>query len=318
MLHSIQNQDRKERMIGMKQEFYFPSKNGSSRIHAVKWESKGEARAALQIVHGMAEHIERYDEFARYLCSRGIVVVGHSHLGHGKSAVSEEELGFFHEPNGNACVVADIHALREGMEDQYPGVPYFLLGHSMGSFLVRQYIHDHADGLSGAVIMGTGDQPVLVLRAAKLLCRLIASWKGWRHRSDFINGFVCGGFEKKLGLAWLSKNEENVRRYAEDQRCGFVFTLNGFYHMFSGMLKANIHERAGQIPKSLPLLFTSGLEDLVGNNGHGVAAVWIRYRKFGAQKAELRLYPGDRHEILNELDREGVFADLYDWIERNL
>ena len=302
----------------MRQEFYFPSNNGTEKIHAVKWEPEGRIRAVVQIVHGMAEHIERYDEFARYLAQRRILVVGHSHLGHGKSSASEADLGFFDDTDGNKFVVADIHTLRQMVQSQHPDAAYFLLGHSMGSFLVRQYLGEKAEGLAGAVIMGTGDQPVLVLKAAKLICKFIASAKGWRHRSDFVNAFVCGGFEKKLGPGWLSKNEENVKRYAADPLCGFVFTLNGFYHMFSGMLEANIRERAGEIPKALPLLFTSGLEDPVGNNGHGVAAVWKRYRKFGAQKAKLKLYPGDRHEILNELDRQQVYADLHDWIEKNL
>lgn len=302
----------------MKQEFYFPSSNGTAKIHAVKWEPEGTIRAVVQIVHGMAEHIERYDEFARYLSQRGILVVGHSHLGHGKSAAAEADLGFFNDGDGNPCVVGDIHTLRQMVQSQHPDAAYFLLGHSMGSFLVRQYLGENAAGLAGAVIMGTGDQPVLVLKAARLICKWIAAFKGWRHRSDFVNGFVCGGFEKKLGPGWLSKNEENVKRYAADPLCGFVFTLNGFYHMFSGMLEANIRERAGQIPRQLPLLFVAGGEDPVGGNGRGVQAVWERYRKFGAQNAELRLYPGDRHEILNELDRQQVFADLHNWIEKNL
>lgn len=127
-------------------------------------------------------------------------MVGHSHLGHGKSAGTSEDLGYFAEPDGNACVLGDIHGLRRMTQQQYPDVPYFLLGHSMGSFLTRQYLGLHADGLAGAVIMGTGDIPVPVLAAAKAVCRVIAKVKGWRHRSELVNGMVTGGFEKKLGV----------------------------------------------------------------------------------------------------------------------
>lgn len=298
----------------MKREFYFSSKSGTDDLHGIRWEPEGGIKAVMQIVHGMAEHIGRYDEFGAYLARRGVLVVGHSHLGHGKSAKCADDLGYFAEPDGNACALSDIHALRTMTQRQHPDVPYYLLGHSMGSFLVRQYLGIHSEGLAGAVIMGTADMPAAVLKGAKGVCTAIAKVKGWRHRSRFVDGLVTGGFEKQMGLGWLSVNEDNWEARKRDPLCGFCFTLNGFYNMFNGLDRANIREQAGQVPKDIPILFNAGAEDPVGSNGKGVEAVYRRYLKHGA-KATMKLYEGDRHEILNENDRFTVYEDIYNWMK---
>lgn len=295
----------------MRQEFTFPSADGIHAVHAMRWIPAGEPRAVLQIVHGMCEHIARYDEFARYLAQRGVLVVGHTHLGHGLTARDEEELGWFGEPDGNEALIADIHRLRENT--QTPGVPYYILGHSMGSFLTRQYLGIHGEGLAGAIIMGTADIPVPVLKMGQTVCRVIAAFKGWRHRSALVSAMVTDGYKRKYGLGWLSKNAASNRAYELDPRCGFRFTLNGFYNLFLGLDRASATEAAGQVPRDYPLLFVAGSEDPVGNNGKGVRAVYDRYRAHGANAA-IRLYPGDRHEILNEPDRSKVYSDLFDWM----
>ena len=297
----------------MKQEFYLPSLDGEHRLHCIRWVPEGQPRAVLQLVHGMAEHIGRYDEFGRFLASQGIEVVGHSHLGHGLTAKNEGELGWFGGPDGNLLLIGDIHQLRE--KNQRPGIPYFILGHSMGSFLTRQYLTLHGEGLSGAVIMGTADMPGPVVKAARAVSRILAAVKGWQHRSALVSMMVTDGFAKKYGPGWLSRNPENVKAYAEDPFCGFRFTLNGFYSFFRCIQRANDQESAGQLPKSFPLLFTAGAKDPVGSNGKGVKAVYRRYLHHGAN-ASIKLYPGDRHEILNELDRETVYADIYNWINK--
>ncbi len=301
----------------MKQEFYFASREGNHSLHGLRWVPEGEVRAILQIVHGMAEHIERYDEFASYLAERGVLVVGHSHLGHGLSVKNEEELGWFGEPDGNGFLIGDIHQLRERTSELYPGKPYFILGHSMGSFLTRQYLGLHGDGLTGAVIMGTSDLPGVLLKASAGLCRLIAKFKGWHHRSKLIDGFIIRGYERRMGIEWLSKNEESNRTYQEDPRCGFAFTLNGFFHFFRTVDLANGLEAAGAFPKDIPIHFCSGAEDPVGGNGKSVQVVYQRYWKHGA-KATMKLYPGFRHEILNEIDRAVVFEDLYHLIRKEI
>ena len=296
-----------------RQEFFVPSADGIHQLHCLRWVPAGEPRAVLQIVHGMCEHIGRYDELARYLAERGVLVVGHSHLGHGQTAENEDELGWFGTPDGNALLIEDIHRVRE--QSRIPGVPYFILGHSMGSFLTRQYLCKRRPNLSGAIIMGTADIPVPVLKMGQTVCRIIAAFRGWHHRSALVSSFVTDGYKRKYGLIWLSGNEESNRAYEADPRCGFRFTLNGFYSFFRGIQRANDQESAGQLPKTYPLLFTAGAEDPVGSNGKGVEAVYRRYRHHGAN-ASIKLYPGDRHEILNELDRETVYADIYNWINK--
>jgi alpha-beta hydrolase superfamily lysophospholipase len=300
--------------MDMKQEFCFLSTDGDHSVHGLRWIPEGEVKAVLQIVHGMSEHIERYDEFGCFLAQRGVAVVGHSHLGHGLTARNEAELGWFGEPDGNELLIGDIHTVREMTRDQYPGVPYFILGHSMGSFLTRQYLGLHGEGLNGAVIMGTSDLPGALLGSAAVLCRLMAIFRGWQYRSPLIDSFIIRGYERKMGMEWLSKNEKSTNSYAEDPRCGFAFTLNGFYHFFRTVERVNGLEVAGQFPKDIPILFTAGSEDPVGSNGKCVATVYSRYKKQGAN-ARIKLYPGDRHEILNELDRLAVFEDILAWME---
>ena len=182
----------------MKQEFYYPYSDGETSIHAVEWVPEQEVKAVLQICHGMVEYIDRYDGFAAWLSEKGWYVTGNDHLGHGKSVLSEENYGFFHEPDGNRCVTGDIQKLRERTEQRYPGVPYFMLGHSMGSFLLRQYILSHGRGLSGAVIMGTGDKSYLLLSAGQLLCRAFALVKGWHYRSRMIDRMGLGSYNRKF------------------------------------------------------------------------------------------------------------------------
>ncbi|MDY5985349.1 MAG: alpha/beta hydrolase, partial [Lachnoclostridium sp.] len=182
----------------MKKEFTYPSRDGVTQIHGIMWMPEGEVKAVLQICHGMVEYIDRYDEFAGFLAEQGYCVVGHDHLGHGKSIQSEECYGYFHEKKGNQYVIGDIHRLRQMAMKKYPEVPYFMLGHSMGSYLLRQYLTMYGNGLDGAIIMGTGYMGPVILGAGKCLCRAIAAVKGWKYRSALINNIGFGGFNRKF------------------------------------------------------------------------------------------------------------------------
>lgn len=304
-----------------KKEFYYLSKDGETRIHAVEWKPEGEVKAVLQLCHGMVEYIERYHRFGEYMSRQGYYVVGHDHLGHGESVTSPEKLGFFHEEHGNEYVIGDIHQLRIQTEDKYPNVPYFMLGHSMGSFLLRQYLGIYGEGLAGAVIMGTGNQSNLILEAGKLLCKVIANFKGWNYRSKLVNNLAFGGYNKKFenemnGSTWISKNPENAIRYGKDPLCQYMFTVNAYYHMFCGIQKANTYEQKKRLPEEFPVFFVSGEDDPVGNYGKDVSYLADKYRKNGMKDVGLKLYVGDRHEILNEADREMVYQDINAWIER--
>ena len=305
----------------MKNEFYYASSDGENQIHGIEWVPEGNVKAVLQMCHGMAEYIDRYHDFATFLAEQGYYVVGHDHLGHGKSVTDLEQLGYFHETNGNEYVVKDIHRLRVMTAQKYPDVPYFIMGHSMGSFLVRQYLGLHGTGLAGAIIMGTGDQPNLILDAGKTICKLIAAIKGWTYRSKLVDGMAAGGYDKhfkgETGTSgWLSRNPENGEKYKEDPLCGYMFTVNGYYHMFSGMKNMNLQEVAGKVPTDLPVLFVAGEEDPVGNFGQAVKNVYKRYKQSGIKDVTIKLYENDRHEILNENDRQQVYQDLLSWLDK--
>lgn len=306
-----------------KNDFTYLSANGKTQIHAIEWIPETEVTAVLQISHGMVEYIARYDDFARLLANAGVYVVGNDHLGHGASVDRDEDHGFFGDPNGNGWVIRDMHRLRCLTEEKYPGKPYFMLGHSMGSFLLRQYLTKYGDGLAGAIIMGTGQQPANVLRLGKMLCRSIAAFKGWHYRSRFINNMAFGSYNKafepaRTSVDWLTKDESVVDAYLADPWCTFLFTVNAYYQMFSGIERAQNPANIAKIPKDLPILFVSGQDDPVGAQGKGVQQVYDAYEKAGIRELSIKLYPGDRHEILNETDKKQVYGDLLRWFDQQL
>ena len=300
-------------------EFFYASADGKTQIRALKWQPEGEARQILQICHGMVEHIERYDAFASYCAGKGILVVGNDHLGHGKSVTDENQLGYFAEKNGNACVIEDIHTLRKMTQKEYPDLPYFILGHSMGSFLVRQYIILHGEGLAGAVIMGTGAFAPAVPKAGMAVCKIIAAQKGWYYRSEFVDNMGMGAYNKKFGEKdgkdWLSRNPENVKNNLADPLCNFRFTLNAYYNMFRGLAFISTVSNLQGMPKTLPVFFVAGDDDPVGDYGAGVKKVDAQFRQTGMKDVKLKLYPGDRHEILAEDDRMAVYEDITGWMD---
>ena len=303
----------------MKRHFTYQSQDGVTRIHAIEWIPDVPVQAVLQICHGMVEYIDRYDDFARYLARHGYYVTGHDHLGHGQSVQDDSCHGYFHETKGNEYVIGDIHRLRKRTLKKYPNVPYFILGHSMGSFLVRQYIELYGKGLSGAIIMGTGAQPAPLLIAGKSLCRIIAAQKGWDYRSKFIDNMVFASYNKRFEPArtdkdWLTKDEKIVDAYLAHPWCTFRFTVNAYYHMFRGIQFLQKKKNICKIPKNLPLFLVAGSDDPVGNFGKNVKKVYRIYQACQIQDVQLKLYETDRHEILNETDRLDVYRDLLDWM----
>lgn len=311
-------------MSNMRDEFYFPSKDGNTEIHTIEWKPDKEVRAVLQICHGMVEYIGRYDEFAQFLCDNGYYVVGNDHLGHGKSVQAKSEYGFFNEKYGNVCVLGDIHTLRQRTMKKYPDVPYFMLGHSMGSSLLRQYIQMYGNGLAGVVLMGTvADHNKAALVFGKRLCRMMAAIRGWHYRSKLVDHLAIGGYNKKFKPAhtradWITSDHERLESYAADPMCSFMFTVNAYYNVFAGMIGMQRKESVYMISKGLPVLFVSGADDPVGDFGKGVRKIYEKYKRAGIQDVTLRLYTGDRHEILNETDRQQVYADLLAWFEERI
>ena len=302
-----------------KETLYYPSKDGKTTIRAIRCLPGKDVKGILQISHGMVEYIDRYEEFASFLCDHGFVVTGNDHLGHGGSVTSETEWGYFAEANAGNILVEDLHTLRTMTQEAYPGVSYFMLGHSMGSFILRRYLTHYSQGLSGALIVGTGRQPEQVLKIGRFLCRFLAKFTSWHHRSKLINSIAFGKNYKKFdgagdGTSWLSKNAESVAAYKSDPRCSFIFTLNGFDTLFETISYDGKPEHLQGMSKDLPLFFLSGDQDPVGEEGKGVMAVYHMYEDAGCTDITWKLYENDRHEILNELDREQVYQDILDWI----
>lgn len=305
--------------------FSFPSADGRTTVHAVRWTPEdGKYRAVLQITHGMVEYIERYRAFAEFLNDNGFLVVGHDHIGHGESVVSKDEWGFFAE-HPSDTVVADMHTLREITRKEHPGVPYFMLGHSMGSYMLRKYLAIHGEGLTGAIIMGTGCIPDNTTKLAMFIAKLQAAFFGWHHRSKLLQKLSYDKYYHQFDLtgkdasnSWLTKDEEIVKTYYADPKCTFVFTVNAYMGLFEAVLFDNQQENIEAVPKSLPLFFVSGAMDPVGGCGSGVKKVYNIFDVAGKEDITWKLYDNDRHEILNETDRDVVYHDILAWMNVHL
>lgn len=302
--------------------FTFLSNDGKTAVHAVKWTpDSGEYRAILQISHGMVEFIERYIPFAEFLTEKGYMVVGHDHIGHGASVSTQEDWGYFYEENPSDIVVEDMHKLRSLIQEENADMPYFMLGHSMGSFMLRKYLAIHNDNLRGAIIMGTGFIPESMTNLALKLTAVVAKLRGSKHRSKLIQSLAFGadykGFDmtgEKPEDSWLTKDVEIVKTYYNEPRCTYMFTVNGYKGLFEAVNFSCNPENAAKLPKKLPLFIVSGAQDPVGGLGKGVKDVYDMYKDTGMYDLTYKLYENDRHEILNETDKQMVFEDLLAWM----
>lgn len=307
----------------MRREFYYLSADGKNKIHGVEWVPKKEIKGIVQIVHGMVEYIKRYDEFANYLVDRGYLVTGIDLLGHGQSVASEDDLGYFGEPDGNRFLIRDIRTLHVQTVQKYGKLPYFFLGHSMGSFLTRQYIELYSKDLSGTVIMGTGYYPKALLKSGQIIAQTYTKLKGGHYRSELLNKMGIGGYNKtyepsQTPFTWVTTDPEEEKRYANDPLCTFMFTVNGYASMFTGMLRMKNKKLEDRLLRDLPLLLTSGKDDVVGQFGKGVVKVYEHYLEMGMKEVDLTFYEEERHEILTGLKKEQVFADVCEWFDDQL
>ncbi len=302
-----------------KEEITFDSRDGKSKIHALRWVPEGKIICIVQIVHGMAEYIERYEALAQYLGEKGILVTGDDHLGHGKSVGKEGAYGYFCDQDPATVVVRDVHRLKKITQEEYPGIPYVLLGHSMGSFILRNYLFKYGTGIQGAIICGTGSQPKLLVKFCRLIAGVQGIFLGQKHVAKMIDHLAFGSYNKKIPNAktafdWLCTDEKVVDAYMNDDLCGFTFTVNGFKTLFTLLDRLNQEENLNAMPKELPVHFIAGDMDPVGNYGEGVKKAYRDFEKAGMKKISLKLYAGGRHELLNEKNKQQVYEDIYPWI----
>jgi len=305
-------------------EFTYLSSDGIHQVHAAEWlPSEGAPKAVVQLVHGVSEHILRYDAFARFLADRGYAVVGNDHLGHGKTCNSAEEYGFPGESGGWQYLADDIHALRLLAGARFPDIPHFLMGHSMGSFLARLYLIDRPGAVSGAILSGTGQESAFLVAFGKWIAGVERLRVGPSGHSALLGKLSLGGYNKQFSPArthadWISRDTAIVDAYVADPLCSFYPTVTLFRNMMEGLQYIAREENLKKMDCSTPICFFSGGRDPVGKNGAGVKKVYAFFKDAGCTDLSMKLYPDGRHEMLNEINREEVYTDVLDWLEAHL
>lgn len=278
--------------------------------------------AAVHILHGMAEHSERYDRFARFLNDNAIAVYAQDHRGHGYTA-GDGTLGWFAEKDGWMRVAEDAYELSLKISHNHKKIPLFIFGHSMGSFLLRTVITKHPELYQAAIICGTGAGQGIKGKAGKLFAKQLIKNQGAKTPSPLMTNLSFGAYNKafeptKTSSDWLSRDEAEVQKYLDDEYCGFICSAQFFHNLLEGIAYANSKKQAKRIPRDLPMLIISGEQDPVGNFGKGLRKVYKQYRGVGISDITLKLYPGARHELLNEINREEVQQDVLSWIESHI
>ena len=307
----------------VKNDFSFHSADGKTAIHAVEWLPEGAPRAVLQVAHGVAEYILRYAPLGAFLAERGIAVVGNDHLGHGRSVAPGAARLYFGPKGSWNTVVDDLYAFR-GMEGRkFPGVPYFLLGHSMGSFLVRTYLIRYPGTVDGAVLMGTGQMPPAMVTAGQVVAAAESRKLGEDKTSPVVTRLAFDTYNKifapnRTGFDWLSMDQGNVDGYIADPLCGGNASVGLFRELLSGMKFVEDRRNVKKMNMNTPILFVSGSMDPVGECGKGVQRAFRSFQRVGVRDLRMKLYPGARHEILNDVCRDLVERDLLGWMEARL
>ena len=305
-------------------DFFFASSTGCNDIHArICVPDTPAPKAVVQIAHGIAEHIERYDDFMRFLAEYGFIAVGNDHLGHGKSAASLDEIGIFAESNGWSYVVQDMRALRDRIREDYHDIPYLFFGHSMGSFLTRTYLIRYPYEYDAAILSGTGHQSAALVNGGYLAAQLLTKLKGPHASGKMLNDMAFGSYcnripERRTEYDWLSRDPETVDKYIADPLCGFICKCSLYRDMMGGLKFLTNQHNIDKMNKDAPIYFMSGAEDPVGDYGVGVEKAYKAFCDAGLTDVTIRLYPGGRHEMLNEINREDVKQDILNWIMERL
>ncbi len=298
------------------------SSNGIDTLNVLLWEVDN-PKGIVQIAHGMIEYVKRYDRFARFLNSKGFVVVGADHLGHGGTAMSDDELGYMNGACADVAIVRDMHRVSIAIKKKYPNLPLFLMGHSMGSFLSRRYAMSYGNEIDGLILMGTGEESKASVIMGKFVLMLNSLIFGERHRSTLLELMMLGRYNlkflnEKSNRAWLSVNKDNQDKSGSDKYCSYQFTNKGYRVLLDTVNYIIDKNHVSLIPKNLPILFVSGSDDPVGAFKKGVNKAADKIIDAGVGDVGLIFYDGFRHEILNEDEYELVHNDIYEWISDHM
>ena len=301
------------------QEHTFLSANKVNTIYVRSRLPEGPVRATVQIVHGLAEYVDRYDEFMEYLAQAGFAVYGNDHIGHGNS-VHEDRWGYVGEQAGWSIMLTDILTLSRQIRSAHPDVPHFLFGHSMGSFLARSFLIKYPDLHDGCVICGTGHPARAVTMGARALAAIEIKRHGPGYYSEMLDGVMNkqynGGYDNpRTAFDWISSDPNRVDEYIADPKCGFVPTAGLLGEILKGLSFITSRRNIEKMSKDIPIYFISGAEDPVGELSQGVIRAYKAFLKAGMKDVSLKLYPNLRHEILLDVDRDEVMTDVLNWLE---
>lgn len=294
--------------------FTFEGKEGQI-LSAAKWIAE-QPKAVFQIVHGIAEHKERYNSFCEYLRENGYSVYVHDHRGHGGSLT--KAVGYTAEKNGWQLMVDEIRILSDIIKQENPNVPFFLFGHSMGSFLARTYAIQDSSCIDGLIVCATGGPLPVLSFIGHNLAKLQKAFIGGSKTGHLINKLSLGSYEKVYGgLNWLTRDKAIIEEYKQDELCGFIPTLSLFENLLYGTRFTNNKKNIRKMRSDLPVLLIAGDGDPVGSFGKGVKKVHKLFEAAGIRDLECKLYPGARHEILNETNKDEVYSDILNWLNRH-
>ncbi len=300
-------------------EIRFPSSDGIHMLYGEIYAPRsGTVHGAIQLAHGMTDHIGRYRELAAYVTARGYVFAGHCHLGHGRSAASADELGFFAERDGAELLIRDMHEMNRVIRTRFSGIPVAVLGHSMGSFIARLYAVRYPCDADALIIHATAAGGGAFFALAEMAVGAMTLLKGRRHRSNFIRSVSTrvnnSPFREEGANAWLTRDRVRAHEKLGDPYACFTFTLSAYGDLLKLVRRSNSRAWFREYPRTLPTLIVSGGMDPVGNFGKGVGKVYKRLLKSGHGALTLRIFDGARHELFNETNREEIFAYITDWL----
>lgn len=305
----------------MRKDITYKSKDNITDIHATIWIPTTEIKAIIQLSHGMVEHKDRYESLALHLNEQGFLVCANDHLGHGDSIVDKDHLGYFAAKDSATILVDDTYSLTKIVKDEYPNIPIFILGHSFGSFIIRNYLPKYSNEIDGVILSGTANHSKLKMNFAKMVASIISIYKGGQfYKSKYLEKATTGNFNKyfknNIKFSWLTKDYQYLEDYGKDPKCRFRFTINAYQAMFTLIKNANKNYK--NVKKDLPILLLSGKDDPVTDFGKSVIKLNNFYKKLKFTNVKYKIYNGLRHSIFNEKEKVIVINDLVQFINLNI